>query len=185
MLKRWGLYLIALPWLVLQLTGDVVAMGTTILLSGVLRITLMLMGGAVSDRLSSRTVMLGANSVITDTDFHRLEATRRLEAGVAAPVVIEDNVWIGANVLIAPGARVGEGAVVGMGSVVSDFSEVGVWCVVGEGAVVKNKTVIPDGKIAVGVPAKPVADARRSTAPSGRRSRSSTTTSRSAGTARA
>jgi MFS family permease len=55
------LYLIALPWLVLQLTGDVIAMGTTILLSGVPRIALMLMGGAVSDRLSSRTVMLGAN----------------------------------------------------------------------------------------------------------------------------
>jgi len=42
------LYLIALPWLVLQLTGDVVAMGTTIILSGVPRIALMLMGGAVS-----------------------------------------------------------------------------------------------------------------------------------------
>ncbi len=55
------LYLIALPWLVLQLTGDIVAMGTTIVLSGVPRIALMLMGGAISDRLSSRTVMLGSN----------------------------------------------------------------------------------------------------------------------------
>ena len=55
------LYLIALPWLVLQLTGDVVAMGTTIILSGVPRIALMLMGGAVSDRFSNRTVMLSAN----------------------------------------------------------------------------------------------------------------------------
>ena len=55
------LYLIALPWLVLQLTGDVVAMGTTIVLSGVPRIALTPMGGAISDRLSSRTVMLGSN----------------------------------------------------------------------------------------------------------------------------
>ena len=55
------LYLIALPWLVLQLTGDVVAMGTTIILSGAPRIALMPMGGAMSDRLSSRTVMLGSN----------------------------------------------------------------------------------------------------------------------------
>lgn len=55
------LYLIALPWLILQLTGDVVAMGTAILLSGVSRIGLMLMGGVASDRLSSRTVMLGSN----------------------------------------------------------------------------------------------------------------------------
>jgi len=57
------LYLIALPWLVLQLTGDVVAMGTAIILSGVPRIALMLMGGAVSDRFSNRTVMVSANIV--------------------------------------------------------------------------------------------------------------------------
>jgi maltose O-acetyltransferase len=55
-------------------------------------------------------------------------ANHRFEGGTALPydaevvkkpVVIEDNVWVGANVLIAPGARIGEGAVVGMGSVVS------------------------------------------------------------------
>jgi phenylacetic acid degradation protein len=55
-------------------------------------------------------------------------------------------------------ATVKDWTVVGMGAVISDFAEIGVWCVIGEGAVVKNKTVIPDGKIAVGVPAKPVAD---------------------------
>ena len=70
---------------------------------------------------------------------------------------------IGSDVTIGHGAiihnaTIKDWTVVGMGSVVSDFAEVGVWCVVGEGAVVKNKSVIPDGKIAVGVPAKPVAD---------------------------
>jgi carbonic anhydrase/acetyltransferase-like protein (isoleucine patch superfamily) len=55
-------------------------------------------------------------------------------------------------------ATVKDWTVLGMGCIVSDFAEIGVWCVLGEGAVVKNKTVIPDGKIAVGVPAKPVAD---------------------------
>ena len=55
-------------------------------------------------------------------------------------------------------AIVKDWTVVGMGAIVSDFAEIGVWCVIGEGAVVKNKSVIPDGKIAVGVPAKAVAD---------------------------
>ena len=55
-------------------------------------------------------------------------------------------------------ADVRDWTVVGMGAIISDFAEVGVWCVIGEGAVVKNKAVIPDGKVAVGVPAKPVAD---------------------------
>jgi len=48
--------------------------------------------------------------------------------------------------------------VVGMGAIVSDYCDVGEWAVVGEGAVVKNSTEIPPGKIAVGVPAKVVAD---------------------------
>lgn len=45
-------------------------------------------------------------------------------------------------------------AVIGMGAIVSDYAVVGVWSVVGEGCVVKNKQVIEDRKIAVGVPAR-------------------------------
>lgn len=35
------------------------------------------------------------------------------------PIVIEDNVWIGARVIILPGVRVGTGSVIGAGSVVT------------------------------------------------------------------
>ena len=45
-------------------------------------------------------------------------------------------------------------AVVGMGSIVSDWAVVGVWGVVGEGAVVKQNQEVPEGHIAVGVPAR-------------------------------
>src|SRR5262245_32073863 len=38
---------------------------------------------------------------------------------VDAPVVIENDVWIGANVIVLPGVRIGEGAVIGAGSVVT------------------------------------------------------------------
>src|SRR4029079_4588125 len=50
-------YLIALPWLVLQLTGSKVALGTVLMLAAVPRAVLILMGGAISDRSSPRRIM--------------------------------------------------------------------------------------------------------------------------------
>jgi MFS family permease len=50
--------LIALPWLVLQLTGDPLALGIVLALTGIPRAIFMLVGGAVADRFSHRTVML-------------------------------------------------------------------------------------------------------------------------------
>jgi MFS family permease len=48
-----------MPWLVLKLTGsDPVALGTVLALGSVPRALFMLVGGAVTDRLSQRTVML-------------------------------------------------------------------------------------------------------------------------------
>ena len=50
--------LIATPWLVLQLTGDPLALGIVLALEGVPRALFMLLGGAVTDRFSPRIVML-------------------------------------------------------------------------------------------------------------------------------
>jgi MFS family permease len=50
--------MIGLPWLVLQLTGDPLALGTVLALQGVPRAIFMLVGGAVTDRFSPRSVML-------------------------------------------------------------------------------------------------------------------------------
>ena len=51
-----------------------------------------------------------------------------------APVVIEDEVWIGAHVIVSPGVRIKKGAVIGAGSVVTRD--------------------VATGAIAVGVPAR-------------------------------
>ena len=55
-------YMIALPWLVLQLTGDSLAMGTVLALSAIPRALLMLVGGALTDRFSPRSLMLASNA---------------------------------------------------------------------------------------------------------------------------
>jgi MFS family permease len=53
--------LIATPWLVLQLTNDPMALGTALALQGIPRAVFMLFGGAITDQLSPRLVMLIAN----------------------------------------------------------------------------------------------------------------------------
>jgi len=45
-------------------------------------------------------------------------------------------------------------AIVGMGAIVSDWAVVRRWAVVAEGAMVRNGFEVPEGTIAVGVPAK-------------------------------
>lgn len=67
-------------------------------------------------------VAVGANCVITDTDFHPLHPRARLlepQNGKSAPVVIEDNVFIGMNSIILKGVTLGANSVIGAGSVVS------------------------------------------------------------------
>src|SRR5919204_5249397 len=58
-------YLIALPWLVLQLTGSNLAVGTVLMFAAIPRAVLMLGGGAVSDRIAPRRIMLTTASTRT------------------------------------------------------------------------------------------------------------------------
>ncbi len=54
-------YMIALPWMMLQLTGDAFAMGAVLALGGIPRALFMLVGGAITDRFSPRLTMLVSN----------------------------------------------------------------------------------------------------------------------------
>ncbi|PYT90673.1 MAG: hypothetical protein DMG36_20260, partial [Acidobacteria bacterium] len=58
-------YLVALPWLVLQETGSAVAMGAIMMAGAIPRALLMLMGGAVSDRMSARKIMIATATART------------------------------------------------------------------------------------------------------------------------
>ena len=51
-------YLVALPWLVLHLTGSSLALGTMLMAAAIPRAALMLVGGVVTDRVSPRRVLI-------------------------------------------------------------------------------------------------------------------------------
>ena len=62
---------------------------------------------------------IGPYTMMLDNDFHRVEPERRLERPPSKPIIVEDNVWIGARVIVMAGVTVGEDSCIGAGSVVT------------------------------------------------------------------
>lgn len=88
-------------------------------------------------------VVIGANSIIADTDFHPLHPADRLKApqsGQSKPIIIEDDVFIGMQSIILKGVTIGHGSMIGAGSIVTRD--------------------IPPGTIAGGNPARAVSEIR-------------------------
>ena len=86
-----------------------------------------------------RGCLMGANVMVTDCDFHAVNPKGRrhnssFSAVAARPVVIEDNVWLGADVKVLKGVTIGRDTVVAAGSVVTKD--------------------LPAGVLAAGVPAR-------------------------------
>jgi acetyltransferase-like isoleucine patch superfamily enzyme len=66
--------------------------------------------------------LIGANVTIVDTDFHPVAPENRRysrEDVAVAPVMIEENVFIGTDCLILKGVVIGANSVIGAGSVVT------------------------------------------------------------------
>jgi len=64
-------------------------------------------------------VLCGANTTITDYDWHGLEPDKRNQPADPKPVVIEDNVWLGLNSVVLKGVTIGKNSVIGANSVVT------------------------------------------------------------------
>lgn len=71
--------------------------------------------GAFSSIKIGNHVRCGANTLITDSDWHKEDS----RSGNAKPVVIKDNVWLGVNVIVLKGVEIGENTIVGANSVVT------------------------------------------------------------------
>jgi acetyltransferase-like isoleucine patch superfamily enzyme len=79
-----------------------------------------------SQRISvGNNVMIGGNCVFYDTDFHSLNFLERRDGKVdeekskSLPVIIEDDVFIGAHSTILKGVTIGKGSIIGAASLVS------------------------------------------------------------------
>jgi carbonic anhydrase/acetyltransferase-like protein (isoleucine patch superfamily) len=67
--------------------------------------------------------------------------------------VVGDRVTIGHSVVLH-GCMIGSDCIVGMGAIIMDKAAIGDFCVVGAGALVTPGTVIEDGQLVVGSPAR-------------------------------
>ena len=65
-------------------------------------------------------VLIGAGALIADNDSHPIDPISRSVGGLCkcAPVVVEDDVFIGARAIILKGVTIGRGSTIGAGAVV-------------------------------------------------------------------
>jgi maltose O-acetyltransferase len=65
--------------------------------------------------------LIGPGAVLHNGDhrFDQVDVPIRRQGFSSAPIVLEDDVWIGANAIVLSGVRVGRGSVVAGGSVVT------------------------------------------------------------------
>lgn len=93
--------------------------------------------GAFKSINLGNNVRCGANTLITDSDWH-LDDPR---SGPPKEVYIDDDVWLGVNSVVLKGVRIGKNSIIGANSVVT--------------------TSIPDNVIAAGNPCKVIRDLQK------------------------
>lgn len=81
-------------------------------------------------------VLIGPRVTLT-TAGHPVHPDERFDFLTHAPIVIEDDVWIGAAATITPGVTIGRGSVVGAGAVVA--TDVPPMCLVTGSSVVQRR----------------------------------------------
>lgn len=82
--------------------------------------------------------MIGPNTLIVTVNHPLSPMKRRKKTGIAKPITIGNDVWIGGNCTILPGVTIGNNVVIAAGSVVTKD--------------------IPDNCVVAGVPAKKIKD---------------------------
>lgn len=89
-------------------------------------------------------VMIGPGAKIIggSHNYAQLDVPMRFQGGTTLPIVIEDDVWIGANAVILGGCNVGRGSIVAAGAVVT--KSIKKFTVVGgvPGKIIKNRKTV-------------------------------------------
>lgn len=71
--------------------------------------------GAFTSIKIGDNVRCGANTLITDSDWHPDDP----RVGLSKPVIIGNNVWLGINVVVLKGVEIGDNTVIGANSLVT------------------------------------------------------------------
>lgn len=103
-------------------------------------------------RAESAAISVGENTNIQDN------CTVHVDEG--NPVQIGNGVTIGHGVILH-GCSVGDGSLIGMGSTILNGAKIGENCIIGAGSLVTQNTVIPNGSMAFGSPARVVRSLRQ------------------------
>lgn len=98
--------------------------------------------GAESSVRLGKNVRCGANTLITDTDWH----TDDYRTSPSKPVVIEDNVWLGVNVTVMKGVTIGENSLIGANSLVTRDIPPNVIAAGSPAVVIRELPVAPEPK---------------------------------------
>ena len=88
-------------------------------------------------------VMIGPNTLITTVSHPLTPMGRRRHLGIAKPVTIGNDVWIGGNVTILPGVKIGNNVIAAAGAVITKD--------------------VPDNTLVAGVPARPIRELENDT----------------------
>jgi len=62
---------------------------------------------------------IGTHVIMMDNDFHEVSPERRSQMPPSAPIILGENVWVGARAIILRGVTIGAHSVIGAGSVVA------------------------------------------------------------------
>lgn len=98
-------------------------------------------------RADTNCIRIGRNVNIQDNVV--------LHSGRDYPITLGDGVTVGHGAIVH-GCTVGDNCLVGMGAILLNGVVLGKNCIVGAGALVTGRTVIPDGSMVLGSPARVV-----------------------------
>ena len=102
-------------------------------------------------------VIRGDNAKVTIGENSNIQDNAVVHVDMGKPVSIGKDVTIGHSAIIH-GCTIGDNSLIGMGAIVMNGAKIGKDCIIGAGALVTEDTIIPDGKVAFGSPAKVVKD---------------------------
>lgn len=99
------------------------------------------------------SVLRGDDAPITVGSGTNIQENCTVHASTGIPTVIGNGVTIGHNAVIHA-CQIGDDTLIGMGSVILDGAKIGRHCLVAAGSLVTKNTIVPDGMMVMGSPAK-------------------------------